>query len=100
MKRTLRSVHVGPMAASLVLFCVCASARAADMLPEPIKAGVANWKFDTLDDGVVYLNAERAVQAILGKDFKPPLIASVVEALAECLPEGAALHLGALGGDL
>lgn len=102
MNRTQRFIRLCLACAGAALALASPSARAAEPLPDPLKDGVADWKFDTLDDGVVYLNAERAARMILGEKFIAAnprgheSIRAVVQALAERLPAGAALHLGSL----
>lgn len=75
----------------------------AAALDVDLAAKVAQYQFQKLADGTVYLNAEKATRSILGDKYEiknevNPQVAELIVALAERLPEGGAVHLGWGGG--
>jgi hypothetical protein len=83
---------------------VCLAAAGA--LEGDLKAKADAYEFSKMADGTVYLNLERAARQILGpglsrtndrgETVSNPVVPDLLLALAERLPEGAALHLGNL----
>lgn len=91
----MKTTGIRAMALTLAL----GAGSTAWALEGDLAAKASQYTFQKMADGTVYLNAEKAARSILGdaKDTKESTLAELVIALAERLPEGAALHLGDLG---
>ena len=94
----------------VVVFLAAGLAQAAELSPE-IRRKVDGVAFTRMPDGAAYVNMDTAMQAVFGDQLEVatdegrqrepnPQIPSALDALAERVPEGGAIHLGAYGGDL
>lgn len=95
-------------AVTLAATLAWAAGTAAVALDGELASKVQQYNLSKLQDGTVYLNIDRAARAILGDGLSVrnekgnatgvhPQLAPLVEALAERVPEGGAIHFGDLG---
>ena len=103
--RTLRLAMAGLMTICMVRRPAAASEQAARPVSERLREAVDKAQLVRMDDGAMYVNAERVIREALGQPEGELKIGSdrseveaAVQRLAERLPEGGAIHLGQLEG--